>query len=215
MTIPDQREHWNRLRQGNLPPTTRHGPSSFAQRCAGRFPVGCRVLELGCGPGHDAAFFAGRGHTVCATDFSSAALEPARALYGATPGLHSCLLDTAASFPFRDGAFDVVYAHLSLHYFPDQVTRGVFRELRRVLAEGGLLGFACKSTGDPLYGEGRLIEPDMFERHGHLRHFFSPEYARACLAPGFDLVELTERRGDRYGQDSAYVEVIARARASG
>lgn len=212
MSTDGQRELWNSLRRSNRPPTTRHGPSSFAQQCASRLEPASRVLELGCGPGHDAASFAGRGHTVCATDFSSAALEPARALYDATPGLHFCLLDTAAPLPFRDGAFDAVYANLSLHYFPDRVTKGVFGELRRVLAEGGRLGFACKSTGDPLYGQGRLMEPDMFERNGHLRHFFSPEYARACLAPGFDLVELTERRGELYGSDSAYVEVIARAR---
>lgn len=211
MSARGQREHWDRLRQGNIPPTKRHGPSALAQHCAGRFGPASRILELGCGTGHDAAYFAGCGHTVCATDFSSAALEPARALYGATPGLQFCLLDTAAPLPFRDGAFGAVYASLSLHYFPDRVTRGVFRELRRVLRRGGLLCFACKSIGDPLYGQGRWLEPDMFERLGHLRHFFSPDYARACLTPGFDLVELTERRDGRSGRDSAFVEVMARA----
>ena len=214
MSTPGQREHWNTLRRRNLPPITRHGPSSFAQQWVSRLGPGSRILELGCGTGHDAGYFASRGHIVCASDFSSAALAPARALYGAIPGLDFCLLDTTAPLPFRDGAFDAVYAYLSLHYFTDQVTRGVFGELRRVLVEGGLLGFACKTTGDPLYGQGRLVEPDMFEHHGHLRHFFSPEYARACLASDFDRMELEERRGDLFGRKSDWIEVIARARSA-
>lgn len=170
------------------------------------------MLELGCGPAHDSAYFAGLGHTVCATDFSIAALDPARSIYAAAPGLSFCLLDTTAPLPFRDGAVDVVYARLSLHYFSDRVTRGVFRELHRVLGAGGLLCFMCKSTADPLFGRGRLIEPDMFEHNGHLRHFFSPAYATACLDPAFTVLELNESRGDAYGRDSAVVEVIAQAR---
>lgn len=211
MSIPDQRQHWDNLRRRNQPPTTRHGPSSFAQHCAARFTPGSMVLDLGCGPAHDSAYFAGLGHEVVASDFSIAALGPARDLLGDDPGLHFCLLDLAAPLPFRDGSFNVAYARLSLHYFPDQVTRGVFREVRRVLVPDGLLCFACKSPGDPLHGRGRLLEPDMYELKGHVRHFFSPEYARACLDPGFSLIELIERRDDLFGRESAFIEVIARA----
>lgn len=170
------------------------------------------MLELGCGPARDGAHFAALGHTVVATDFSQSALGPARAVFASQPGLHFCLLDTAAPLPFRDGAFDAVYARLSLHYFPDHVTRRVFRELRRVLRPHGFLGFVCKSTADPLYGRGRQLEPDFFELDGHLRHFFSPVYAASCLALAFDLIELRERDGDLYGKPSAFIEVIARAR---
>ena len=211
MTTPDQRALWNALRQRNAPPTTKRGPSSFAQQCAGHFPPGSLVLELGCGPARDSASFATLGHTALATDFSSAALGPARRVYAETSGLHFCLLDLAAPLPVRDATFDAVHARLSLHYFPDRVTRQIFTEVRRVLRAGGLLCFMCKSPGDPLYGQGREVEPDMFELNGHLRHFFSPAYARSCLEPGFAPVSLTEARGKLYGSESAFVEVIARA----
>lgn len=212
MSLPDQRAHWNALRHRSPPPTTRRGPSSFAQHCAARFAPSSTVLELGCGPARDSAYFATYGHTVVATDFSHSAIIPARSVFAGQPRLQFCLLDTAAPLPFRDDTFDAIYARLSLHYFPDQVTRQVFHELRRVLRPGGLLGFVCKSTGDPLYGRGRQLEPDLFELDGHLRHFFSAAYARACLAPDFDLLELHERSGNLYGQPSAYIEVIAHAR---
>lgn len=211
MTVFDQRSHWDALRQRNPPPTTSGGPSSFAQHCANLFPPRSTLLELGCGPARDSAYFSRLGHTVCATDFSIATLDPARSIFASQPGLHICLLDTAAPLPFRDQTFDAVYARLSLHYFADRVTRRVFRELRRVLRADGLLCFMCKSTGDPLYGRGRQIEPDMFELEGHIRHFFSSDYARSCLDPDFDLIELAERRGDLPGQAPAVIEVIARA----
>jgi SAM-dependent methyltransferase len=214
MSLPDQRAHWDALRRSNVPPTTAHGPSAFAQAFARRLPPASRVLELGCGPGHDSAHFAALGHRVVATDFSIEALRPARAIHGAGAGLSFCLLDLAAPLPFRDATFEAVYARLSLHYFPDRVTRTIVRELRRVLSPGGLLGFVCKTPGDPLYGRGREIEPDMFELKGHLRHFFSTDYAQSCVERDgdFALIQLTERQAPLYGRDSAFVEVIARAR---
>jgi SAM-dependent methyltransferase len=214
VSLPDQRAHWDAVRRQTAAPTTAHGPSSFAQAFARRLPATARVLELGCGPGHDSAHFATLGHIVVATDFSIEALRPARAIHGDGPGLSFCLLDLAAPLPFRDAAFDAIYARLSLHYFPDRVTRRIFRELRRVLPPGGVLGFMCKMTGDPLYGRGREIEPDMFELKGHLRHFFSPDYARTCLTRDGDfvLIELTERRDTLYDRDSAFIEVFAQAR---
>jgi SAM-dependent methyltransferase len=211
VTLPDQRAHWDALRQRRTPPTTPRGPSAFAQQCATHFAPRSHVLELGCGPARDSAYFAGLGHTVCATDFSIAALAPARRVFAGTPGLDFCLLDTTAPLPFREDTFGVVYARLSLHYFPDRLTRRVFAELRRVLRPAGLLCFMCKSPGDPLYGQGRRLEPDMFELNGHLRHFFSPAYARSCLEPGFALESIKEELGKLYGNESAFVQVIARA----
>jgi SAM-dependent methyltransferase len=211
VSLPDQRAHWDALRQRRREPTTKRGPSPFAQQCAKHVPPRSRILELGCGPARDSAYFAGLGHSVLATDFSIAALAPAQRVFAGTPGLDFCLLDTAKPLPVRDGAFEVVYARLSLHYFPDRVTRRVFTELRRVLTAGGLLCFMCKSPGDPLYGQGRRLEPDMFELNGHLRHFFSPAYARSCLDPVFAVLSVVEKRGKLSTTDSAYIEVIAQA----
>jgi 2-polyprenyl-3-methyl-5-hydroxy-6-metoxy-1,4-benzoquinol methylase len=50
-------------------------PNLFAEEVAGFITPGARVLELGCGQGADSLFFAGRGATVTACDFSRFALD--------------------------------------------------------------------------------------------------------------------------------------------
>ena len=205
----DQRAHWERLRAGQVPPGKRRGPTAFAQRCAPLFAQGAVVLELGCGSAKDSAYFASRGHTALATDFSPAALRIAQAVYGGDPGLLLAQVNIATPLPCRDATFGAVFAHLSLHYFTDPVTRAIFGEIRRVLRPGGLLCFACKTPDDPLHGLGRELEPDMFEHDGHIRHFFSAAYAESLLTPGFTLRDRREFRAARFDAPSAFVEVIA------
>jgi SAM-dependent methyltransferase len=207
----DQRQHWEATHRREPGHLYRIGPSPFARECAALLPPAAAILELGCGAGQDAAFFAGLGHAVCATDFSEHAIAGNRVRYVDVPGLDFQVLDTSQPLPFTDNSFDVVYAQLSLHYFPDAVTRGIFGECQRVLRPEGLLAFLCKSTGDPLYGKGTPIEPDMFEYEGHVRHFFSESYARSCLADGFVILCLDSGEGQIHGRALAYVKVLARA----
>jgi SAM-dependent methyltransferase len=54
----------------------------------------------------------------------------------------------AASLPFEDGSFDLVFGHAVLHHLPDLA--GAFREFRRVLRPGGAVAFC----GEPSrYGD--------------------------------------------------------------
>jgi SAM-dependent methyltransferase len=209
--MTDQRRHWNTLYARDGARRLPQVPSPFAVECAASFAPGSLVLELGCGSGRDAAYFAERGHTVCATDFSTVALAAARRHQSEQSDVHYVALDSTGPFPFRDTTFAAVYARLSLHYFTDEVTRQVFREIRRVLRRGGPLCFLCKSIDDPLYGLGRQIEPDMFERDGHVRHFFSEAYARSCLGGDFAVVAIESGQAVFRGAPSAFVKVIARA----
>jgi SAM-dependent methyltransferase len=207
----DQRRHWDALYTRDPARRLAADPSPLAAECAALVTPGSLVLELGCGAGRDAAFFARAGHTVCATDFSTVALAANRQREVAPANLCYVVLSTAKPLPFRDATFDAVYARLSLHYFGDAVTRRVFREIRRVLSPGGLLCFLCKSTDDPLYRRGRQIEPAMFELDGHVRHFFSADYARSCLGDDFQVITIECGRETFHEGPSAFVKVIARA----
>jgi SAM-dependent methyltransferase len=210
--VPSQAVLWERIHRGWADRSQSHEPSPLARECATLLPRGSHVLELGCGPGFDAAYLAGQGHRVAATDFSRTVLhEVARA---ACAGRDVALLaaDHSRPLPFRDGAFDAAYARLTLHYFTDVVTRRIFAEIARVLRPAGLLCFLCKSTADPLCGRGQRIERDMYVLDGHARHFFSPAYARECLEPAFELLDLDARPETLYREDSAVVRVLARRR---
>ena len=206
---PDQQRLWSQAwehRDG-----TNSGPSAFFGECAPLVPPGARILELGCGQGADAAAFAALGHEVTATDFVAGVIERNSRRHAGQPRLEFQHMRIDEPFPFATAAFDVVYAHLTLHYFTGAVTRRIFKEIHRVLRSGGMLMFACKSNHDPLHGRGIEIEPDMFALDGKVRHFFSDASTRACLADGFVLDRLESRTGHLYGAPSAWITAIARA----
>jgi SAM-dependent methyltransferase len=58
------REHYDGRRAG--------APSDFAQWVAGGLPVGCTVLDVGCGLAADSGYFASAGHRVVGVDFVAA-----------------------------------------------------------------------------------------------------------------------------------------------
>ena len=213
MTIPDlsdQHAFWSRL-YDDEPGAHEHG-SGFASECLARLTPGSNILELGCGTGEDAEAFARAGHRVIATDFVEATIAENRKRTRDIPNLQFQVMRNDDPYPFPDATFDAVYAHLTLHYFQHNITLGIMSEIRRVLRPGGWLMFACKSTDDPLYGQGEPIEPDMFVYpNGQVRHFFSEAYARALLASAYTGVEVAAHRGTLFGDPSAWITVFARA----
>src|SRR5262245_26071028 len=50
-------------------------PSAWVMRWADRVPAGGRVLDLACGSGRHARYFAGRGHPVEAVDLDAGKLD--------------------------------------------------------------------------------------------------------------------------------------------
>jgi SAM-dependent methyltransferase len=167
-----------------------------------------RVLELGCGSGNDAARLAGAGFAVVALDASAEAIAAARKKYRSLP-IEFALADVTEPLPFDEASFDAVMANVSLHMFPDAVTRAVFAEIERVVRPGGLLLVHVNATSDrPLRAARRPVErelePDyVLERAGQRVRFFSRTYLADVLAGWADveanLVEIpNERTGEPY-----------------
>jgi SAM-dependent methyltransferase len=150
-------------------------PSLFAETALGYFPQTGRVLELGAGQGQDGRFFAARGYEVVSTDLEQTALDLSKQKLPME--LRSKLtlqrVDLCQTLPFEGASFDVVYAHLALHYFDAQTTERIFSEINRVLRPGGTLAFLVNSTSDPEYGTGRQIEPDYFHIEGMSKRYFT------------------------------------------
>jgi ubiquinone/menaquinone biosynthesis C-methylase UbiE len=100
-----------------------------------------RVLDVACGTGAVARLAAsavGEGGRVAAVDVNRGMLDAARSLpvpAGAAIEWHHASAD---ALPFGDGEFDVVLCQLGLQFFPDRPA--AVREMRRVLADRGLLG---------------------------------------------------------------------------
>lgn len=204
--MKDQKAHWNNAHDKQWLRAHSAKQTAFAEEVNIAITPKSRILELGCGEGNDSIYFAQEGHSIISTDFSDVVITQNKQRYN-HPLLRFEVQDISEKLPFDDNSFDVVYARLSLHYFNDVTTRDIIKEIYRVLKTDGCIQFMCKSTDDPIYGEGDEIETDMFELDGHVRHFFSPEYAKDLLeSSGFSNIKITAGKEKLYDRMSAFVK---------
>lgn len=177
-------------------------PSLFAEIAIKYFPKSGKVLDLGAGQGQDTRFFAEQGYQVVSTDISDSAIELNKAKIPPTlkDKIVAEKLDLTSDFSFSDESFDVVYAHLSLHYFDKDTTIKIFDEIERVLKPGGIFAFLTNSTSDPEYKGGEEIEQDFFKIDEISKRYFSVETARKFVS-SFN-ISLLDNFGETY-KDSA------------
>lgn len=164
-------EGWNKLHSNYKSQDWVNKPSIFATQVLSFFPKNSRVLELGGALGQDSDFFKKNGNDVLLTDLSEDVLLEAKKKYD----LNVQMIDISEPLPFEDGTFDVVYAHLSLHYFDTETTHKVFAEIYRVLKKGGLCCALFNSIHDPEYSNGNKIENYYFEVGGIKKRYFDTE----------------------------------------
>ncbi|HJN76609.1 MAG TPA: class I SAM-dependent methyltransferase [Myxococcota bacterium] len=93
------------------------------------------MLEVGCGPGVDAARLAARGLEVTATDYAPEFVSIVRERY---PELRARVMDmTEPDLPSQ--SFDGVYGFASFIHLPRSLADQTLRRLRELLVPGGLL----------------------------------------------------------------------------
>ncbi|MCZ8522169.1 MULTISPECIES: class I SAM-dependent methyltransferase [Paenibacillus] len=123
----------------------------------------CRtLLEIGSGPGIDAAFFSEQGLDVMCTDLSAAMVDSCR-----ERGLQAEVMDFYA-LGLPDGSFDGVYAMNCLLHVPKADFEGVLKEMSRVLKPGGLtyLGLYGGRESEGLWEDDWCEPPRFFSFHG-------------------------------------------------
>lgn len=138
------------------------------------------LLDLGCGPGRDVAYFASLGHDVVGLDGSLAFVEMAREATGCHV-LHQSFL--ALDLPAA--RFDGVFANASLFHVPAQELPRVLRELHACLVPSGVL-FASNPRGHDAEGYsgdryGAYLTLETWREHvvaagfEELAHYYRPE----------------------------------------
>lgn len=99
-----------------------------------QLPAGCRVLDVGCGPGALAAAFIDAGFRAEAIDGS-----PRMAGYAAKNGVPSQVADATSGLPYPDGAFQLAAAASVAHGLPSDSRNKLYLELKRVASDTVLL----------------------------------------------------------------------------
>jgi len=169
------------------------------------------LLDLGCGRSGDSLFYAKKGYNITAFDVSKNRIlaldDEVKRL-----GIHNIKLVVGdiSKLNFPNDSFDVIYAHLSLHYFNHVITEKVFKKLYKYTKKDGAFFVKVKSTNDFKFGKGKKIGKNMYDYNGHIRHFFDKEYLQYLLG---DWKEVTFRHTSSFyldhGQKSKYIEVYA------
>ena len=165
------------------------------------------LLDLGCGLGQDSIYFAKKGFQVTAVDFSKSGLDK---IPQNIKNLKIIQQDIK-NLKFKSNSFDVIYTHLSLHYFSDEITTKIFNKLHLILKKKGIIFIKCKSTEDSLFGKGEKIAPNIFLRKNHVRHFFDKEYMRSKLSK-FNILKIRKTSSIYHSYKSSFIEVIATKR---
>lgn len=189
---------WSKLHQRYQREDWIQKPTIFARTVLRYFPASGSIVDLGAGQGQDTRYFAANGFHVTSTDLSEDALAVSKR--HTLPELANRItfqkFDLRDPFPFDDASFDVVYAHLSLHYFDTKQTSLIFDEIHRVLHHNGILAFLVNSIDDPEYQADKEIEPGVLILNGLKKRFFSVDTIRPYLS-SFSIV-LLNRSGETY-----------------
>jgi len=154
---------------------------------------GRRVLEVGCGAGTDLVRFARGGARVTGVDAAPSAIALARRNVS-QQGLDANLqVADGEALPFRDGVFDLVYAHGVIQYAADD--RRVVAECRRVLAPGGLAIFQVYNRVSWLNLLSKVMKVGLeHEDAPVLRKYSIGEFRRLLSDAGFARVRLVFER---------------------
>lgn len=130
--------------------------STFAASIVNLIPKDNVLLELGCGNGRDAFFFAYHGIRVIATDLYDTVSD--------IKGLDN-LKFVRADFtrlpsPFYESTFDVVYSRFTFHSIRSEDASRTIRWVYENLRPGGIFFIEARSVRDPLCGQGTPVESE-------------------------------------------------------
>jgi ubiquinone/menaquinone biosynthesis C-methylase UbiE len=159
---------------------------------------GARLLDVGAGPGFDAALLASSGFRPVAVDLSRGMLEAGRADYP----VPRAQCDMRA-LPVGDRSLDGVWVNASLLHLRREDAARALREFFRVLRPGGVVHLSVKSGESGRFETARYGEPRWFT------YWTAANLDEQIIAAGFEIAEsrLRERTTDNW-----HVRLVVRPR---
>jgi ubiquinone/menaquinone biosynthesis C-methylase UbiE len=222
--VMNLKSHWDKSHEKH---PERLEPSNYAVDKEKSFPRNSVVCDLGGGDGADSLHFLKNGHQVYLFDISDIGLEKAKSKvteFGLKDKLTTSLVDlNSALIPSEDNFFDVLYARLSLHYFDQERTAEILKDVYRVLKQGGTAYIAVKSPEDKkemewLENNNQKIGDGLYSEDGLLKSRFSKDQYKNILGKvgikNFKINDYEETFGDKkiYVKSGAdklqYLEII-------
>lgn len=151
ITVVTDEAYWTKYYESGAAPEE---PSLFAQYVMKNHASSSdTMIELGCGNGRDARYFASNGIGVIAIDQCASEIEGLIE----TNGKHENLKYLAADFtdlPESNRKFDLVYSRFTLHSVSSEGQHKTLKWCLRNLAEGGKLCIEVRGQKNELFKKG-------------------------------------------------------------
>jgi SAM-dependent methyltransferase len=170
------------------------------------------VLDLGCGNGRHALYFARQGFNASGIDISPQAIEWARDWAEREMVAVNFRVGDVTQLPYADDSFDVIVSHGVLDHMLMSDAKATAKEAARVLRPGGLFYLDLRSADDLECGMGEevaphtFVVPDGFEE-GLAQHFFDQAELQDLIAGLFEPLYI-ETHDTRLAPD--FKQMIAR-----
>ncbi len=145
---------------------------------------GCTILELCCGTATISLMAGEIGAKVYGLDIARGMLRVADEK-AHKQGIKIGLVEAdAVSIPFKENAFDRVIVSLGLHEMPFDITRSIFKEVKRVLKEKGRFVIFDYHKGEGFAG---LLQEIflLFTEHETAKEFIKTDLQREMREAGF------------------------------
>ena len=205
MNTPDKK-YWNTA-YADLPFHENHD-GWLEKYAAWLDPQKGKIVDLGCGLGHNAKALHAKGFDVLACDLSEKALEQLRR---DEPDMKTLQLDMADGLSFANESLQAVVADLSLHYFSRSATLRIIGDIHRALQPGGLLLCRVHAVAELAVKHGAVAtqdDPFLYQSEGILRRFFDESELRQFFSDqDWKTLERSERAIERYGRLKSFWEV--------
>lgn len=205
-------DHWNKSHLNH--PRDRE-PSNYAKDKEKLFPRNSIVCDLGGGDGTDSLYFIEKGHKVYLFDIANLALKRAQE-NAETKGIENKLITKMVNLgsdeiPGSDNFFDIVYARLSLHYFYQDRMIEIFKDIYRVLKEGGIAYIVIKSPEDKtemewLENNNEKLEEGIYSENGLIKtRLTKDQYKLILVQSGIKNFEIGDYK-EKFGKQKIFIK---------
>jgi SAM-dependent methyltransferase len=154
------------------------------------------ILDFGCGCGRVARHWAGLGETeVHGVDFRA---DRVAWCDRGLPFLRAGVADPVPPLPYEAGRFELIYALSAFSHMLEPLQRAWVRELRRLLAPGGILIVSLLGEGfryrlgpgkQRVYDQGELVvEMPLLAAPGECVVYHPPSYVKGQMLAGFEQI---------------------------
>ena len=168
------------------------------------------ILDLGSGRGNDTLYLINKGKKVIASDQS---INSINNIKRNIPEVYDTkCFNFLDGIPFDDQSFDIIVGDLCLHYFREQDTIKLIKDIRRVLTNNGHLMIRLNSINDTNFGAGQGIE---VEHHLYqtddcrLKRFFDEEDIKYFFKD-FELEYVNEEIMTRYNLEKRLYKCLVK-----